>query len=190
MIGTWLTKINNWRYEAREDRRAWSSTRTVPEVGRKTARWLSGELGYHPNGYDVPDPETEELTPTLIAANMAGFATYNSQPGGRWEEESGVWRQRAFVDGWLEPELFPDFCGAFCAQGLFVANGGADIDLTTCNGEATTGGAGLRRRDYGLCLPRGAARAAKKAFFVLVVDEVWERNDLLWQILDDWAATQ
>lgn len=84
----------------------WASARDHVQLGYLGAEWLEGHLRCQP-GYNMgqpcrPDPETEELIPTLVALNRAGFVTDNSQPGidGDSCSHGDVWRQRAFVDGW------------------------------------------------------------------------------------------
>ncbi|GHB75906.1 hypothetical protein GCM10010331_74700 [Streptomyces xanthochromogenes] len=69
------------------------------------ALWLEGHVaswpGYQPNW--GPDEETQELIPTLAAANRAGYVTIASQPGiGPVEGFDGqIWQQRAAVEGFV-----------------------------------------------------------------------------------------
>lgn len=182
---------------SRADRRAWASARTVPDIGARTAQWLSGDLGYSGGGYDVPDEETEDLIPALVAANRAGFATVGSQPGGRWEDEEydEVLEQRAFVEGFIDQEDWPGFRDSLTAAGLGVREGGGpETVLTLRNGEPmTVQPEQVITSDYHSMLAgcRGSAiRAARRSVYVLVVDSVFERNDLLWPALESWAAAK
>lgn len=177
---------------SRADRRAWASARTVPDIGARTAQWLSGDLGHGGGGYDVPD---EDLIPALIAVNNAGFATVGSQPGGVWEDEEGVLEQRAFADGFIDPEACEDFKAHLRAVGgLRILEGGIEMVLTRFNGESITIQPDhLIRSDYHSMFAgcSGAAvRAAQRSAYIAVVDWNFGRNDVLWPALESWAATQ
>lgn len=88
---------------SRKDTAAWQSATTVVDLGQLTARWLEGQLGWHP-WYETerPNEETTELIPALGRVNRAGFFTTDSQPGRRGRGFNGrLWEQRAFVGGFV-----------------------------------------------------------------------------------------
>jgi hypothetical protein len=51
------------------------------EIGELTAQWLEGRLPKSPWQRGAPDPETTEIVPVLAALNRIGFVTTMSQPG-------------------------------------------------------------------------------------------------------------
>ncbi len=89
-------------------RATWREARTLTDVGALTARWLTGDLPYHPayrplDGVTGPDPETTQtpgVIDALVALNRAGFVTWSSQPGFDGPGHDGAtWRQRPYVLG-------------------------------------------------------------------------------------------
>jgi len=57
--------------------RAWSSARTLTDLGELTAQWLEGSLATLAGGAyrGGPDEETGPLVPVLAALNRAGYVT-------------------------------------------------------------------------------------------------------------------
>ncbi|MGC5000623.1 DUF6919 domain-containing protein [Streptomyces sp. DT195] len=90
---------------SRIDRNRWKSARNLGQLGGLMALWLEGHVaswpGYQPNW--GPDEETQELIPTLSAANRAGYVTIGSQPG--IDPVKGfdgmIWQQKAAVEGFV-----------------------------------------------------------------------------------------
>lgn len=88
----------------RLDRR-WKTAASLSDLGDLMALWLEGEISSWP-GYAPgcgPDEETQELIPTLAAANRAGYVTIGSQPG--IDPVTGfdglLWTQKAAVEGFV-----------------------------------------------------------------------------------------
>lgn len=84
-------------------REAWGRATTLEDVGELTARWLEGDIAYHPLQFGGPDEETGPLRETLAAANRRGFVTSFSQPGAPVDETGSG--QRASVEGRAREDL-------------------------------------------------------------------------------------
>ena len=66
----------------RQDRPLWAAARTIDELGELTTRWLAGDIASQPNYYgpvDVDEDVAPGITDALVALNLAGFLTHNSQ---------------------------------------------------------------------------------------------------------------
>lgn len=65
--------VNMWKdWRAGQRRKTatakeWRQAVLLSDLGHLTARWLEGELAFHPGGYDVPADETLHLVPVLGA---------------------------------------------------------------------------------------------------------------------------
>lgn len=176
----------------RDQRKTWRSARTVGELAQRGAAWARGELGAHPSGYDVPDPETKVLLPCLARANEAGFFTYQSQPGGVWHEDGQTVEARAFVNGFLERDRLDSFRAVMASGGMLVLDSLVhDEPLLRYSEWGEVGGQWRRRNESSLNHVSGEARAAlADAADLTVIDTRWGRNDALWACLDDWAAVR
>lgn len=106
-------------------RRDWRQAQNLDDLALRSARWARGELGSHPSGYDVPDPETTPLLPSLARVNAAGLFTHQSQPGGRWEINGVMVEQRAFVSGYLARVDMLEFRRHLEGAGMLVLDGAA-----------------------------------------------------------------
>lgn len=178
-----------------EGHKTWRGAQTVPELGRHGAAWCRGELGAHPSGYDVPDPETVPMLPVLARANDAGFFTYQSQQGGRFEESvDGVTEAKAFVQGFLERVELEEFRCHLESAGMLVLDSMVDDEPTLryCDREgAEVGGTWRARSESHLHHISSIARGSlADAADLYVLDVVWCRNDALWAALDRWAASR
>lgn len=185
--------IDEARYY-RQQRAHWRQARTVSELGERGARWARGELGAHPNGYDVPDPETVPMLPVLARANDAGFFTYQSQQGGRFEEgPDGLVETKAWVQGYLERSALQEFRRHLEGAGMLVLDSMIDDEPTVryLDREEEVGGTWRARRDDSLShVSSAACNALADAADLYVLDVVWCRNDALWQALDEWSASR
>lgn len=87
----------------RAERHIWASARTLDDLGRLTARWLTGDLKSQPGYYgpvDVDEDDAPGMTTALVACNRAGFVTHSSQAGFDGTGYDGAhWQQRAAVTG-------------------------------------------------------------------------------------------
>jgi hypothetical protein len=183
----------------RLDRR-WRQAATVADLAALTADWLEGRLpGEHPGGYDRPDPETLPLVPTLAAANRAGFVTTGSQPGGTSAEGRVKWRQRAAVQGHIDPDspLLDRILDGAQAAGVMAIQHGPGVSIgpeigvvvTEVNGRPHTGfGSRLSRRDLDTVW-RGIGREARAAIghstqLALIAPDYRDDNRL-WRVLDE-----
>lgn len=198
-----LPRLAGWiraRQEDRSRREAtadlWAEASTLAELGELTARWLEGELAFHPGGYDVPDEETTELVPALAVLNRAGFVTWGSQPGEEGTGHDGAWwRQRAAVDGFATAAATQALVAAAQAHRfqVIVHTPGvrlrdARMTVTTRNGRLCTEfGAWLPPRyirlTYGAYCNHDAVAALNAAHQVTVIDPRWACNDDLWPAL-------
>lgn len=178
-----------------EGRKAWREAQTVPELGRYGAAWCRGELGTHPSGYDVPDPETVPMLPVLARANDAGFFTYQSQQGGRFEEGAdGVVEAKAFVQGYLERADLEEFRRHLEGAGMLVLDSMTNDEPTLryCDNDwGEVGGTWCARHDDSLNhVSSAACDSLADAADLYVLDVVWCRKDALWIALDEWAASR
>ena len=176
--------------------------RTLAEVGELTAQWLEGmhccTLGYS----GVPDKETEPLVPILAAANRAGFVTHQSQPGEPHDEHGCA--QRANVSGYAGPEAFARLMTAASGADLIITAARALDDseerqfgplfaITLDDGEEFTwDGIALSRSilesSYGRDCPPDVIGELAAAWQVTLIDPVWGRNEVLWPVLQKFAA--
>lgn len=188
---------------SRAERREWHRARNLADLGQVTARWLEGEIKYHPNGYDEgPGEETTNLIPALAALNRAGFVTDGSQPGIGPEigYDGQEWWQRAAVSGFADREA-ADRLEAACAGTdlIFIRYQGArwrcDFrsaePVTSSNGDVTSG-AWYVHTSFGTRLSRSAVKLSFDGYLhnelcaaeqVTVIDPQWGRNDHLWPIV-------
>jgi hypothetical protein len=169
----------------------WHNARTLADLGELTAQWLEGKQGCT-LGYSggVPDEETGPLVPVLAAANRAGFVTHHCA-------------QRANVSGYAGPEAFARLMAASSGADLIITAARALDDseerrfgplfaVTLDEGEEFTwDGIALSRpileRDYGDWHP-AVVRELSAAWQVTLIDPVWGRNDVLWPVLEKFAA--
>ena len=183
----------------------WQSARTLADLGQLTARWLETDLADVPGYSGPPAAETLTLVPVLAQLNRAGYLTNSSQPG-----EAGLgydgerYEQRAAVEGFAGAKLTHTLTDAARDAGLTViAYDPAGLPrwrnryrhcmpVTQAGGHAFTRfGAHLSRRflrdgwvGYGDCHP-AAVEAVCAAWQVTVIDPVWGRPNLLWDVLSD-----
>ncbi|MFF3982709.1 DUF6919 domain-containing protein [Streptomyces sp. NPDC001828] len=182
--------------------RAWSSARTLTDLGELTAQWLEGSLATLAGGAyrGGPDEETGPLVPVLAAVNRAGYVTTQSQPGLDGPAFDGRrWRQRAAVMCLTDTEGLQRLTRTARDAGLLLAvhrtcsrGPVRDILATTWGGREHTsfGGRvpkGYIRLEYRGC-HREAVRAAIDAHQVTLVDPVWGRDTLLWPALTEALA--
>ena len=123
----------------RRDREAdlWESADTFDAVCDLTAKWIEGDLIYHPGCLaDTVDDETLPIRDTLAALNRAGWLTYSSEPADSGDDlylSTGLpWRCRATVFGWIaEPRLvylLADVCRSY---GLWMVTAPAEYGTIT-----------------------------------------------------------
>lgn len=60
---------------------AWRRANSLEDMGAIVIRWLEGSDRFLPWHIGPPDPETAEIIEPLIALNLKGLMTTNSQPG-------------------------------------------------------------------------------------------------------------
>lgn len=128
--------------------RRWKKTATnFTDLTGLMVLWLEGKIHTWPGHLGPPDPETDDLFPTLIAANRAGFLTTDSQPG--FDPQTGhgdrTWEQRAAVQGWVRTDtVLARLVDAAQEAGLVVATWRLDtrsrggLPVTRVDGEYCT----------------------------------------------------
>jgi hypothetical protein len=186
-----------------DDAARWHGARSLADLGELTAQWLEGKHSYT-LGYSggVPDEETRPLVPILAAANRAGFVTHQSQPGEPHDKHGSA--QRANVSGYAGPEAFARLMAAASGADLIITAARALDDseerqfgplfaITLDEGEEFTwDGIALSRsildRDYGSDCAPGVIDELAAAWQVTLIDPVWGRNDVLWPVLQKFAA--
>lgn len=175
---------------------AWRDARSIADLGQNMAGWLEGRIPSWP-GYHGPFGQEEtngarHLIPFLATANRAGFVTTNSQPACDEQMRGSRWRQRAWVEGIVHDRspLLAQLTGLE-RQGFTVVRGWPRrvYDLTTCDGEVTTGIGGFRLRRNEVTrewhgIGRHALRELKEHGVRLhLIDTTWGRDDCLWPAL-------
>jgi hypothetical protein len=181
--------------------RIWRDARSIGDLGGAMAGWLEGRVADRP-GYtaDRPDGETDHLVPVLARLNRRGYVTTDSQPGEDSTAYDGrPWVQRAAVQGYITASdpLLPRIIRAARAAGLIVTAYGAGRRVGPSRGLVVTrwGGephSGFGGRTHGLLrAPEllGAGRLARRELVrhgvaLAVVDPVWGRDDVLWDLLN------
>jgi hypothetical protein len=169
----------------------WRRAQTLQELGELTARWLEGDLKYNPFDSDEPYQETQHLIPTLAEFNRKGFVTTFSQPGIPLVEGSG---QRAAVDGFCEETvalrlaaltLFTDLLVLALPPGV---DRGCQIPVTvdeyhpfTWVGVPPWQEVWSEDGGYTDVYSDEAMQAIRAAWYVLIIDPCWGRDDLLWE---------
>jgi hypothetical protein len=186
----------------------WADARTLDDLGRLTALWLEGAILTQPGYSGRPDTETATLTPTLAAANRAGYVTYSSQPGFDGTGYDGArWQQRPAVEGLVgdEPAAVRLVVAAEAAGFQVVAQAAsrwrcrqATAVTVTRSGllpsvwlPRTGFGVQLSRRELAFMFEgcgRDAVRAAQAAWQVTLIDPRWGPGGRLWDLLDGWAG--
>lgn len=211
-----LTCDERARYRA--DAQPWFRATSLRSLGQLTADWLEGRNLYLPAyGATCPDPETRPLIPALAAANRAGLVTDCSQPGQEPElgYNGRLWRQLAAVSGFCDERTAASLADAFAPHatedGLYVyiwapgrkrrdrrpeyeipATLHADPHNPGDQWLSTVFGPPLTRREirsiYRGNLPRAAVKTLQGAWQVTLADTEYGRNDLLWPLIEKWAA--
>jgi hypothetical protein len=88
-----------WLQGVTVERSMWRNARTLPAYGELVAKWLTGEILYHParGGVREPGDATRELASRLASASRAGFIPYH------WQS-AFPHRTRAAVEGFATAE--------------------------------------------------------------------------------------
>jgi hypothetical protein len=180
--------------------RIWRDARSIDELGGAMAGWLEGRIATHPGCSAGPDDETLPLVPVLARLNRRGFVTTMSQPGEEITVSGGrPWVQRATVEGWISCRnpLLATLIRQARAAGLIVTAYGAGravgprrgLIVSRWGNDPHLGAGGrpgwLRSR---MELP-GIGRRARRELVrhgvaLAVVDPIWGRDTVLWDVLD------
>lgn len=185
----------------RANRDTWQCARSLNDLGELTAQWMQGMLAEQPGYYgpsDLDDPD--RLVPVLAAVNRAGYVTIQSQhafygPG----YDEAHWQQRAAVMGFASAPVADLLTRTASLHGLAVfahdprtlprwrTRHGTAVAVTRREGGTYTSfgsqfSRSFLRGQYGDCHPLAVA-ALCSAWQVTVVDPVWGRRDLLWDVL-------
>lgn len=164
-----------------------------------------------------PDPETEPIRHLLAACCRAGYVTTGSQPGTAGPA-AGVPGQRAAVEGLCDAAAWASLGPLARGAGLIViahdpssparrtradgrccrwcARRPGAVPVTRLDGrDVTWFGARRTRRDlrdvhvgFGECHP-DAVREVCAAVQVILVEREWGRNEVLFPLLERWAAS-
>jgi hypothetical protein len=210
-----LTPAERTRYVANRD--TWLRAASLRSLGMLTADWLTSRNLYLPAyGATCPDPETRPLIPTLAAVNRAGLVTDCSQPGHDATEgyDGWMWQQLAAVSGFCDERTAVSLDDAFAGvDGLYFyawvpgtkfprsRRDGELFDIPATIRENPDTGEGwvttvfgpplsprAVRSIYRGALSRAAVKTLQGAWQVTLADTQYGRNDLLWPLLDKWAA--
>jgi uncharacterized protein DUF6919 len=185
----------------RQDAERWAAARTLADLGELTAQWLEGKLEQTPIHCGPPAAETGPLTALLVTVNRAGFVTHQSQPGIPIDQDASG--QRANVSGYADSPSFARLMAAVSGADLIVTAGralgnsgfGALLPITLADGiECTWDGiaescTGLEHGYLPYC-HREVVDAVCGAWQITLIDPQWDRNDVLWTVLQRFAATR
>lgn len=168
----------------------WQHASDLGDLGRLTARWLEGDLTYHP-GRTGPVRATARVT-VLAALNRAGFFTTWSQIGAQVVDGCGL---RPAVGGFCDrtvvaqieqatlitPLIVVAFPPSVLSNGLQipvrVEGGAAHAWIGTVTSRATI------EEAYGGRVSQQALLALEEAWQVTVLDPRWDDHELLWTTL-------
>jgi hypothetical protein len=182
------------------DMARWQAARTVADLAGLTVQWLRGELSCQPSydrPVDVDEQDAPGLTTALVACNLAGWLTVDSQAG----VDDGVWTQLAAVTGFAHSPLPERLAAAVAADGRFRVqveiddeNKQPQIPVTWHHGQECTwyGGPNDGRR-IEETFPDCADAAIDDLYWadqVTVWDPLPGRNELwafLTQVAENWA---
>ncbi len=168
----------------------WQIAKSFADLVALTNRFLRGEPVGFP-GWAVPetDDESDDLAPTLLAANAAGLLSVASQPGAPFGpgHDGWSWGGRAFIGGFAMPDGAAKLRARAEAAGLWA--------LPAAGQEAREVPAGLRdgtpylvlgtdARSQELEIFRdeigpGAFAELERAEFLWVIDPAWGRRERL-----------
>jgi hypothetical protein len=172
------------------------------DLGELMARWLEGEIASRPGYHGEPDEETEPLIPALAAVNRAGYLTEQSQPGFDGTGYDGArWRQRASVEGFADDQMYARIREAAEPTRLVLIAHKAGRWRTARPAMTVTDRAGRPCTGFGVRMSRRflrwlfsecsrpATAALCDAWQITLVDPEWNRDDVLWPLLQDIART-
>lgn len=150
-------------------------------------RWLHGEETDGVIYGDGPDLETAVLTDTLVALNRSGYLTDHSQPGAL---EDG-YAQRAHVSGYCDEPTAMAISARAVTTDLVVlaipANSDSfgQIPVSREGRVEYTWGGGHSDPANEFYQPGDEELVAelRQLWHVEVIDPVWGRNDLLWDVV-------
>lgn len=209
LLADWL-RLGSGQCLNRRDAKLWAEARTLEDLGRLTAMWLRGEIRSQPGYYgevDVDEDDAPGLTDALVACNLAGFVTRNSQAGhdgpGSGGQAEHWWTQLAAVDGYADDDTLAWLIAevmrpgryevrAWKASGWRLPGWGRDEDhvvVTRCEGQAMTGFGRHSRSDVEFefdGVGDESVAEALAAWQVTVFDPEPGRNDL-WDVLREAA---
>ncbi len=173
----------------------WKNAQSVADLGHLMADWLEGRIRTCPSYCDTkPDSETRHLIPALAAYNRKGFVTTQSQPGEPPSRghDGRMWRQRAYVEGWVSDSRLADrICGAASRAGFVVRDShssGPHVILTEADGEPKAGVGHMPSNRIMIStewpgIGREAASELASSSRLVIIDPEWGRDTRLWPVL-------
>ncbi len=198
------TELSDPRWYDEEERRLWREARSLNALAEVVASWLEGRIWFSPWFYGPLDEETLPLAPLLARLNRrAGFVTVDSAPGSRGDG----WAQRAYLSGFCD-RSFARKIKAATASTRLVAVVWPPLRAPGPVRAAARAREAARFRRAGTppfppafgfegWIPAAVAGdllsgevldALSRAARVTVFDQLHDRNDLLWQVLDRVVA--
>lgn len=196
--------IADWRL-LHAERRLWAQAPDVASLRELTARWCLGELSWSGVGQPAPrDEETVEIGEALAVANRSGLLTSHSQPAAEFHD--GAVQQRAFVEGYVSPDVEEKLRRLIAGTRLQMASQDGTQWRTTYKGAAPADryrdgdgwregfgqfGARLSASAMGLeftGISDGACDEIDSMARITIWDPQWEPSRLLWDQLAqrDW----
>ncbi len=168
----------------------WAGASTFPDLLSLTQRFLRGEpIGFPGWATSETDDESDDMQPTLLAANEAGLLSVASQPGAAFGpgHDDLTWGGRAFVGGFAEPASAAVIQERAKQAGLWAKDGDKDGPFVIPAGlrDGTPYlllGADAKAHELELFEDRvgpGALAALESATFLWVIDPAWGRRERL-----------
>lgn len=173
-----------------ESRGPWAGTSSFGELLALTARFLGGEpIGFPGWATAESDEESDDMQPTLLAANRAGLLSVASQPGEPFGpgHDGLTWGGRAFIGGFAQAGQAANIQAQAERAGLWAKDGDKEgpfdipaglrdgIPYLLLGSDAKSHELELFRDRVG---PEALA-AVEAATFLWVIDPVWGRRERL-----------
>jgi len=178
-----LTENNNPHIDV------WRRAQTLDDLGELTAKWIKGDLKYHPCYGEGVDSETVPLREILAKYNRKGFVTTFSQPAVSIGNEGCG--QRACVEGYAREDLAKRIATLGLHTDLLIfifapgVRGGYQIPITVEEFHPFTWCGGCWDFEELDCLTKicgaSALLSLRSAWKVTAIDLQWGREAYLWE---------
>lgn len=175
--------------EHNQDTELWRGAKTLEELGELTAKWIEGDLPYHPCEGGGVYEETKPIQEVLVFFNKNGLVTTFSQPAEPLDEKG--FSQRACVEGFAREDVAKRIAALGLYTDLLVliyppdVEWGYQIPITLSEYQPFTWCGpswGNEQLEYFKeeCSTE-AMESLASAWLVVVMDLQWGRENYLWE---------